>query len=201
MVKLTKIYTRSGDDGMTGLGTGSRVSKSSARVTAYGEVDEANSAIGVAIAACERGEDGEGVMSRIAGRLRRCQNDLFDVGADLCTPIEQGEAAGARLRVRVEQTKALEVEIDELNARLGALTSFVLPGGTEAAAALHLARTIARRAERAIVTLASREPDSTNPETVRYVNRLSDLLFVMARVANRDGSGDVLWTPGGEKRS
>ena len=196
MVKLTKIYTRSGDDGMTGLGTGARVAKTSVRVAAYGEVDEANASLGVAIVACEQAQSPDGVMDRIAATLRRCQNDLFDVGADLCTPIEAGEEAGSRLRVTPEQTAALEHEIDELNARLGALTSFVLPGGSPAAAALHVARTIARRAERAIVALAQAEADTTNPEAVRYVNRLSDLLFVMARVANNDGADDVLWAPG-----
>jgi len=196
MVKLTKIYTRSGDDGTTGLGTGSRVLKTSVRVEAYGSVDEANASLGVAVCACE-GQDGTtGALGRIGTTLRRCQNDLFDVGADLCTPIEEGEAVGARLRVTPEQTKALEAEIDDLNARLGALTSFVLPGGTPAGAALHVARTQARRAERAVVALAQVEADTTNPETVRYVNRLSDLLFVMARVANDDGAADVLWVPG-----
>ncbi len=198
MVKLTKIYTRSGDDGMTGLGSGSRVLKTSIRVEAYGSVDEANASLGVAIAACEApGASGEVETSKqLASMLRACQNDLFDVGADLCTPIEAGEEAGSRLRVTKGQTTALERSIDGLNARLGALTSFVLPGGSGAAAALHMARTLTRRAERATVALAQVEADATNPETVRYLNRLSDLLFVMARVANRDGADDVLWAPG-----
>lgn len=192
MVKLTKIYTRSGDDGMTGLGTGARVAKTSVRVEAYGSVDEANASIGVAIVECERG----GAPGELGECLRRLQNDLFDVGADLCTPVEAGEEAGSRLRVTPEQTRALEEEIDRLNAGLGTLTSFVLPGGTPAGAALHVARTQARRAERAIVALAQAEPEATNPETVRFVNRLSDLLFVMARVANDRGASDVLWVPG-----
>ena len=192
MVKLTKIYTRSGDDGMTGLGTGARVPKTSVRVEAYGSVDEANASIGMAIVECERG----GAPGGLCETLRRCQNDLFDVGADLCTPVEPGEAPGSRLRVSPDQTRALEDEIDRLNEGLGTLTSFVLPGGSPAGAALHVARTQARRAERAIVALVEADADATNPETVRYVNRLSDLLFVMARVANDRGATDVLWVPG-----
>ncbi len=199
MVKLTKIYTRSGDDGTTGLGSGARVLKTSVRVEAYGSVDEANAFLGVAIVACEQQAAQGGaddVLGSIVSTLKRCQNDLFDVGADLCTPIEKDEQAGARLRVIAPQTKALERDIDTLNARLGALTSFVLPGGSTGAAALHVARAQARRAERGIVALLQVEADATNPETVRYVNRLSDLLFVMARVANSDGADDVLWEPG-----
>jgi len=193
MVKLTKIYTRSGDDGSTGLGDGSRVSKSSLRVGAYGTVDEANAAIGLAVRACEvDGGDG-GALGEIAGELRRIQNDLFDVGADLCAPVR---ARDERLRVVGEQTSWLESRIDAWNARLAPLRSFVLPGGSAGAAALHLARTIVRRAERCAVELGEREPDATNAESVKYLNRLSDYLFVVSRVANGDGAGDVLWVPG-----
>ena len=188
MVKLTRIYTRSGDDGTTGLGDGARVAKTSLRVEAYGVVDEANAAIGVAITSCED--------DRLRSILTLCQHDLFDVGADLCVPIKEGEDEAERpaLRAQPEQTARLERTIDEMNDRLSTLTSFVLPGGTPLAAALHLARTIVRRAERSVVALADVEP--INAESVRYLNRLSDLLFVLARVANDDGRSDVLWEPG-----
>ncbi|HYE02764.1 MAG TPA: cob(I)yrinic acid a,c-diamide adenosyltransferase [Phycisphaerales bacterium] len=195
MVKLNRIYTRTGDDGTTGLGGGGRVPKTDPRVEAYGTVDEANAAVGVAIAACRASEPG-GVSAQIAALLTRLQNDLFDVGADLCVPMASGEAAGARLRVTPGQTAALEAAIDRFNARLAPLNSFVLPGGTDLAAALHVARTVVRRAERRTVGLQQAEPDATNPEAVRYLNRLSDLLFVLARVANDDGKQDVLWSPG-----
>lgn len=198
MVKLTKIYTRTGDDGTTGLGTGARVSKSGARVSAYGEVDEANAALGWAIVECDRAGDA-GALPRIASMLRRIQNDLFDVGADLCVPVTSPEEAGTRLRVTAQQTTRLERWIDEHNSALPALTSFVLPGGSPAAAALHGARTVARRAERAVVALCEIEPKATSPEVVRYLNRLSDLLFVLSRVANSDGAGDVLWVPGANR--
>ncbi len=188
MVKLTKIYTRSGDDGSTGLGDGSRVPKTSVRVEAYGTVDEANAAIGLAVVACDDGHE------EIAGELRRTQNDLFDVGADLCTPIVEGES---RLRIAPSRTAWLESRIDAWNGRLAPLTSFVLPGGSPAAAALHVARTSVRRAERHAVALLEHEPGTTNPEAIKYLNRLSDYLFVVARVANDDGARDVLWVPGG----
>lgn len=181
MVFLSRIYTKSGDSGETGLGDGSRVLKCSPRVTAYGEVDELNAVLG--LAACQALDS--------ASLIRSIQNDLFDVGADLCLPSADGESA---LRVRPEQVSGLEREIDRLNERLQPLNSFVLPGGSVAAAWLHFARTICRRAERAVVSLIHVE--QVNPNVLVYLNRLSDLLFVMARVANRDGQGDVLWQPG-----
>jgi cob(I)alamin adenosyltransferase len=182
LVKLNKIYTRTGDGGSAGLVDGSRVSKSSLRMIAIGEVDEANAAIGVAIAALGGGD--------VAYRLLRVQNELFDLGADAATP---GEVDGA-LRIVASQVARLEVEIDELNGELEPLTSFILPGGSPAVAALHLARTVVRRAERAAVALNEAEP--LNPQLLAYLNRLSDHLFVAARfVAAREG-GDVLWQPG-----
>ncbi|WP_343526152.1 cob(I)yrinic acid a,c-diamide adenosyltransferase [Sphingomonas sp.] len=182
MVKLTKIYTRTGDAGTTGLVDGSRRSKADARMVAIGEVDEANSAIGVALLSVE---------GAIAAQLTRIQNDLFDLGADLATP---GEVEGA-LRILPEQVARLEAEIDAMNAGLSPLTSFILPGGTSAAAHLHLARAIARRAERAGVALAGHE--AVNAAALAYLNRLSDWLFVAARVVNQNGASDVLWVPGG----
>lgn len=196
MVKLNRIYTRTGDDGTTGLGSGGRVPKTDARVQAYGAVDEANAAIGLAVV--QAAGAGLNEVSRdIARLLRDIQNDLFDVGADLCCPVIENEKPGARLRVTHEQTQRLENEIDTYNERLSPLDSFVLPGGTPLAAALHLARTIVRRAERDTVALHDREPTRINMETIRYLNRLSDLLFVLARVANDDGASDVKWVPGG----
>lgn len=189
MVKLNRIYTRTGDDGTTGLGTGARVSKASARVDAYGVVDEANACIGVAVTLA-------GDSQRIRDVLVACQHDLFDLGADLCTPVAPGEAPGQRLRIVPAQTKRLESQIDEFNERLAPLTSFVLPGGSPLSAALHVARTVARRAERLTVALVQVESEATNPETVRYLNRLSDLLFVLGRSANAWGVEDVLWVPG-----
>jgi cob(I)alamin adenosyltransferase len=186
MVYLSRIYTKSGDRGETGLGDGARVPKDHPRVAAYGAVDELNAVLGVA--ACH------GVDAPEADLLRSIQNDLFDVGADLCVPPTQGEAPGARLRVRPEQAARLEAAIDRLNAGLAPLTSFVLPGGRPAAAWLHFARTVCRRAERDVVALAHRE--SVNPEVIVYLNRLSDLLFVLARVSNDNGKDDVLWKPG-----
>ena len=187
MVKLTRIYTRGGDKGETSLGDGARVAKHDARVAAYGNVDEANAAIGLA----RLHTDGE--LDRI---LARVQNDLFDLGADLCRP-EGGEPERARLRVSETQVERLEAEIDRYNARLRPLDSFLLPGGAPAAAALHLARTVARRAERGITALCARE--AVNKEAVRYINRLSDLLFVLARHVNDDGTKDVLWEPGANR--
>jgi cob(I)alamin adenosyltransferase len=181
MVFLSRIYTRSGDGGETGLGDGQRVSKCSARVTAYGEVDELNAVLGLVAA----------YTPESLAFLRTLQNDLFDVGADLCVPAGNDPSA---LRVRPEQASRLEGEIDRLNERLQPLRSFVLPGGSLAAAWLHLARTVCRRAERSVVALMQSE--ATNPNVLVYLNRLSDLLFVMARVANADGQGDVLWEPG-----
>lgn len=182
MVKLNKIYTRTGDRGSAGLVDGSRVSKSSLRMTAIGEVDEANAAIGVAIAAL--GKD------QILELLLKIQNDLFDLGADVATP---GEVDGA-LRIVPEQTERLEQEIDRLNGRLEPLTSFILPSGSPAVSALHLARAVVRRAERAAVALNEAEP--LNPHLLAYLNRLSDHLFVVARFAASSEGGDVLWKPG-----
>jgi cob(I)alamin adenosyltransferase len=182
VVKLNKIYTRTGDGGSAGLVDGSRVSKSSLRMTAIGEVDEANAAIGLAIAAL--GHDD------VAERLLRIQNDLFDLGADVATP---GEVEGA-LRIVSPQVDRLEREIDEMNASLEPLTSFILPSGSQGVSTLHLARAVVRRAERAAVALHEAEP--LNPQLLAYLNRLSDHLFVAARfVAAREG-GDVLWQPG-----
>jgi cob(I)alamin adenosyltransferase len=182
LVKLNRIYTRTGDGGSAGLVDGSRISKSSPRMTAIGEVDEANAAIGVAIAALGPGD--------IAYRLQRIQNDLFDLGADVATP---GDADGA-LRIVASQVDRLEREIDEMNAALEPLTSFILPSGSPAVAALHLARTVVRRAERAAVALNEREP--LNPQLIAYLNRLSDHLFVAARFVALSRGGDVLWRPG-----
>jgi cob(I)alamin adenosyltransferase len=189
MVTLSKIYTKTGDSGETGLGDGSRISKASLRVTAMGAVDEANSAIGIARL------DAEDDMDAMLGRI---QNDLFDLGADLCAP-EDGRKAQTRLRMSGAQVERLECEIDALNESLAPLTSFVLPGGTALAAHLHLARAIARRAEASIVELSAQE--QINPEALRYANRLSDHLFVMARAANNAGMGDVLWIPGKNRES
>jgi cob(I)alamin adenosyltransferase len=182
VVKLNKIYTRTGDGGSAGLVDGSRVSKSSLRMTAIGEVDEANAAIGLAIAAL--GHDD------VAERLLRIQNDLFDLGADVATPGEVEDA----LRIVSPQVDRLEREIDEMNASLDPLTSFILPSGSQGVSTLHLARAVVRRAERAAVALHEAEP--LNPQLLAYLNRLSDHLFVAARfVAAREG-GDVLWQPG-----
>lgn len=186
MVKLNKIYTRTGDDGSTGLVDGSRRAKNDARMQAIGEVDEANSAIGLAAIA---------VPEAIAVSLRRIQNDLFDLGADLATPGEDFTPSQMVLRVVQPQVDWLEHAIDALNATLPPLTSFILPGGSEAAARVHLARAIARRAERAAVALAAAEP--VNPAALAYLNRLSDYLFVLARALN--GGGDPLWVPGGSR--
>lgn len=194
MVKLTKIYTRSGDDGTTGLGTGKRVPKTDPRVVAYGSVDETNASLGPVL--CEiAGGNGAGGQ-RMAVVVGAIQNDLFDVGADLCMPIEAGEDPSMMLRITADQTAWLETVIDEFNAQLQPLTSFVLPSGTPLASALHVARTVCRRAERDIAHLLHFEPQRTSLETMRYLNRLSDLLFVLARVANLGNGGDVLWVPG-----
>jgi cob(I)alamin adenosyltransferase len=189
MVKLNKIYTRTGDDGSTGLGTGERRRKSDLRVEAYGTVDEANSCIGLA-RLHTRG------ISEIDAMLARIQNDLFDLGADLATPDDGKPLGYERLAIIASQTARLEAEIDRLNARLQPLHSFVLPGGSPAAAALHLARTVARRAERIMVALAAKPGEQVNAEGLRYINRLSDFLFVAARAVNDNGNADVLWVPG-----
>jgi cob(I)alamin adenosyltransferase len=188
MVTLNKIYTRTGDAGVTRLASGAPVSKASLRVTAYGEIDETNAALGVA----RLSTAGDTVLDPI---LARIQNDLFDLGADLATPPAKDEAN--KLRILDSQVARLEAEIDALNADLAPLESFVLPGGSPAAAALHVARTVCRRAERACVELAGCEEVSA--PALKYVNRLSDLLFVAARHANDQGRADVLWTPGGTR--
>jgi cob(I)alamin adenosyltransferase len=187
MVRLTRIYTKTGDGGETHLGDMSRVAKTDPRLVAYADVDEANSALGVALAL---GSPGPGLTDL----LRSIQNDLFDVGADLCTPITP-DPKFPPLRITSAYTERLEAACDEHNEALTKLTSFILPGGTPAAALLHQARVITRRAERSVWALLADDPDRTNPETARYLNRLSDLLFILAREANP--GGDVLWEPGG----
>lgn len=188
MVYLSRIYTKSGDAGETGLGDGQRVPKNHPRVTAYGEVDELNAAIGLVL--LHSPPDAE--------LLRTIQNELFDLGADLCIPLALKEREGATipeaLRVTPEQVKRLEEAIDRCNERLQPLQSFVIPGGSVASAWLHWARTVARRAERAVVTLMQAEP--VNPQVLIYLNRLSDYLFVLARVANAEGQADITWIPG-----
>ena len=187
MVVLNRIYTRTGDAGETALGNGMRVAKHSLRVTAYGTVDEVNATLGVARLHAEGAQD---------ATLARIQNDLFDLGADLCTP-ESATDTASRLRIAAAQVARLEAEIDAMNARLKPLRSFVLPGGTALAAQLHVCRTVCRRAERLVVELAAAEP--VNPEAVRYLNRLSDWCFVASRSANDDGAADVLWVPGANR--
>jgi cob(I)alamin adenosyltransferase len=189
MVVLNKIYTRTGDDGTTALGTGERRKKYDLRVAAYGTLDETNAAIGMA----RLHTSGD---ARLDPALSRIQNDLFDAGADLATPGKGKGPAGARLTVTDAQVTWLEHEIDRLNADLEPLRSFVLPGGFPAAAYLHLARTICRRAERLIAELHDRPGEEVTPELLKYVNRLSDFLFVAARYANDQGARDVLWQPG-----
>jgi cob(I)alamin adenosyltransferase len=185
-VHLTRIYTRTGDEGTTGLGDMSRVAKTDPRVVAYGDVDEANSTIGAALALSDL--DGSLVVL-----LKTVQNELFDVGADLCTPIV-ADPKWAALRIDATYIERLEAACDVHNARVSKLDSFVLPGGTPGSALLHIARTVTRRAERSVWTLLEAEPDATNPLTATYLNRLSDLLFILARVANL-AEGDVTWQP------
>lgn len=191
MVKLTKIYTRTGDDGSTGLVDGTRTSKNSLRIEAVGKVDEANSAIG--LAAASLGED------QSAQDLFRIQNDMFDLGADLATPSEDGDFAPKEMELRIVQSQVdwLEKAIDAANEKLEPLSSFVLPGGSEASARTHVARAAVRAAERAVVALAGSE--SVNPAAAAYINRLSDYLFVMARGFNDNGAGDVKWVPGANR--
>jgi cob(I)alamin adenosyltransferase len=186
MVFLSRIYTRSGDGGETGLGDGGRVPKDHPRVAAYGSVDELNAVLGLLLAQCLDVPE--------ADLLRAVQNDLFDVGADLCVPQPPDESPGQKLRVRPEQAARLESAIDRLNEPLDPLKSFILPGGAPAAAWCHLARTVCRRAERDVVTLGRGE--AINPQVVVYLNRLSDFLFVLARVCNDNGRREVLWVPG-----
>src|SRR5512134_1338318 len=189
MVVLNKIYTRTGDDGTTALGSGRRVAKYDLRVEAYGTLDETNAAIGLARLHTQGGQP------QLDAMLARIQNDLFDLGADLCYPDETKDSRG-RLQVSDAQVKRLESEIDALNGELEPLRSFVLPGGSPAASFLHLARTISRRAERLIVAVASRQGETVGAPALRYINRLSDFLFVAARYANDKGRSDVTWVPG-----
>jgi cob(I)alamin adenosyltransferase len=194
MVNLTRIYTRTGDDGTTALGDMSRVSKNDLRLVAYAEVDEANSAIGVVVATA-------GLDAELATLMTRVQNDLFDVGADLCTPVVANPEFPA-LRVEQEYIDRLEAACDRYNEQLEPLRSFVLPGGTVAASHLHVARTVVRRAERSTWAALAEHGDSMSPLTATYLNRLSDLLFILSRVANlpaHGGAGDLLWKPGGER--
>lgn len=191
MVVLNKIYTRTGDAGLTGLGTGERVPKHSPRIAAYGTVDETNALIGVARTHLA------GTHQALDAILGRIQNDLFDLGADLCAPERDGAPARReRLRISDAQPKRLEDEIDAMNAGLTPLTSFVLPGGSAAAAALHVSRTVCRRAERIMVELAALPGEQVSTPALKYVNRLSDLLFVASRYVNDLGKNDVLWVPG-----
>lgn len=187
MVYLNRIYTKTGDAGETGLGDGSRVPKTHPRVVAYGTVDELNSVLGLAVANGQLPDD----LRRL---ILAIQNDLFDVGADLCVPPYEGENPETSLRVIASQVESLERSIDAWNERLQPLNSFILPGGTPAAAHLHVARTVCRRAEIAVVAIPVEE--TINPQVICYLNRLSDLLFVLARICNNDGRADVLWTPG-----
>lgn len=189
MVVLNKVYTRTGDAGLTALGSGRRVPKHSARIAAYGTVDETNATLGVArLHLHEAHADVDAMLGRI-------QNDLFDLGADLAMP-GQDSSATAPLRVNDAQVKRLEDEIDLMNAELAPLRSFVLPGGSAAAAALHVSRTVCRRAERCMVELAGLPDETVSPAALKYINRLSDLLFVAGRYVNARGEGDVLWVPG-----
>ena len=189
MVTLNRIYTRTGDKGLTRLSTGQPVSKASLRVEAYGGVDETNAFIGVARQHTKADAELDALLERI-------QNDLFDLGADLATPEQDEKPAWEPLRVVDSQVERLEREIDAINERLSPLTSFVLPAGSPAAAALHVARTVCRRAERGLVELMAVEGEIVGEPALRYLNRLSDLLFVAARRANDDGAADVLWKPG-----
>ena len=187
MVVLNRIYTRTGDDGTTALGSGERRPKYDLRIAAYGTVDETNAAIGVVRLHLQDARELDAMLGQI-------QNDLFDLGADLAVPQRDGKAE--RLRVLSSQVERLERDIDSLNAKLAPLTSFVLPGGTAGAAYLHLARTICRRAERMVVELAASPDEPVSEAAISYLNRLSDFLFVASRAANGDGAGDVLWVPG-----
>ena len=193
MVKLNKIYTRTGDDGSTGLADGSRVLKHSLRPQAYGTVDELNASLGLVFLCLDNKKD-ENVFNDIKVLVRGIQNDLFDLGADLSTPISKVKQSYKPLRITNNQIKKIEEKIDEYNDELKPLNSFILPGGSEAASLIHLARTIARRAERDVSLLSSEE--EINQNSLVYLNRLSDLLFVLSRVLNENGLNDVLWVPG-----
>jgi cob(I)alamin adenosyltransferase len=194
MVVLNRIYTRTGDDGTTSLGTGERRKKYDLRIAAYGTLDEANAAIGLARLHTVADAAFDALLARV-------QNDVFDVEADLCLPDKGKGPGGARLDVTAVQVSWLEQQIDALNAELAPLKSFILPGGTPAAAYLHLARTVCRRAERLMVELADTPGESVSPDALKYVNRLSDFLFVAGRYANGKGARDVLWAPGRNRRA
>jgi cob(I)alamin adenosyltransferase len=194
LVRLTRIYTRAGDAGRTALGDGKRVSKTDLRIVAYGSVDELNAILGAVVGQ-------RGLARGDRPLLRRIQNDLFDVGADLCVPRRKGERAGQRLRVTADQVETLGRAIDTRNAKLEPLASFVLPGGTPAAAWLHVARVVCRRAEVEVVRLSETRRAAVSEHVLPYLNRLSDLLFVMARTANKRGRADVLWQPGAGQAS
>mgnify|MGYP001097390654 FL=1 len=196
-VNLTRIYTRGGDAGQTSLGRGERVAKHDIRVEAYGTTDEANSVIGLARNAIARAGAKNPRLEEADAMLGRIQNDLFDLGADLCTPEGKTKRDEQALRIVASQVERLEREIDAMNSELQPLKSFILPGGSEAASWLHLGRTVARRAERCMTRLAAEQP--INPEAVKYINRLSDHLFVLARRLNDNGAADVLWVPGGAR--
>lgn len=190
MVVLSKIYTRTGDKGTTALGSGERVPKHALRISAYGTVDETNATIGMCRVHLGAGHPG------LDSKLLRIQNDLFDLGADLCVPDRGQKLEYEPLRISEGQVKRLEDEIDEMNSELKPLRSFVLPGGSPAAAALHVARTVSRRAERLMVELAEDESEPVGAEALKYINRLSDFLFVASRYVNDRGRSDVLWVPG-----
>ncbi|WP_439612170.1 cob(I)yrinic acid a,c-diamide adenosyltransferase [Reyranella sp.] len=196
-VTLNRIYTRGGDAGQTSLGRGERVPKHDIRVEAYGTTDEANSVIGLARNAIARAGSSDPRLAEADAMLGRIQNDLFDLGADLCTPEGKTKRDEQALRMVASQVERLEREIDAMNAELQPLKSFILPGGSEAASWLHLARTVSRRAERCMTHLATEQ--TINPEAIKYINRLSDHLFVLARRLNDNGAADVLWVPGGSR--
>ncbi len=189
MVKLNRIYTKTGDAGTTGLGTGARVAKFDLRVEAYGTVDEANAVLGLARLHTADQPELDAILARI-------QNDLFDLGADLCAPDTGAKLEWEPLRIVESQVSRLEAEIDAMNARLKPLKSFILPGGSPAAAYLHQARTVSRRAERQMCQLAAKPDENVGSAALKYINRLSDLLFVLSRNANENGAKDVLWVPG-----
>lgn len=196
-VTLNRIYTRGGDTGKTSLGRGERVDKHDIRVEAYGTTDEANSVIGLARNAIARAGANDPRLAEADAMLARIQNDLFDLGADLCTPEDRTKPDEPALRIVASQVERLEHEIDAMNAELQPLKSFILPGGSEAASWLHLARTVSRRAERCMTHLAAEH--AINPEAIKYINRLSDHLFVLGRRLNDNGAADVLWVPGGAR--
>ena len=196
-VTLNRIYTRGGDAGQTSLGRGERVAKHDVRVEAYGTTDEANSVIGLGRSALARAGTDDPRLAEADAMLARIQNDLFDLGADLCTPEGKTKRDEPALRIVASQVERLEHEIDAMNSELQPLKSFILPGGSEAASWLHLGRTVARRAERCMTRLAAEQ--EINPEAIKYINRLSDHLFVLARRLNDNGAADVLWVPGGAR--